>query len=81
MFCCGNLDQREVFLIVIFANFGTRFKFKRCLLKQTLTLHFSISCLKFVLSVDDANLTSCNSLTMSKIAIANVLMFYKFAYF
>jgi len=48
VFCCVYLNPGEVFLILIFANFGIISKFKHCLLKYVLTLHSNILCFKFL---------------------------------
>jgi len=39
VFCFVYLDPGEVFLILIFTNFGIMSKFKHCMLKYVLTLH------------------------------------------
>jgi len=42
------LESKEVFLILMFTNFGVKLKFSYGLLKYIFTLHFNILCFKFL---------------------------------
>lgn len=42
------LESKEVFLILMFADFGVKLKLRYCLLKYILPLYFNILCFKFL---------------------------------
>jgi hypothetical protein len=42
------LEPKEVFLILMFANFGVKLKLRYCLLKHIFALYFNILCFKFL---------------------------------